>query len=117
MTLGRHLLIDEVLIVRPAHAVDDEDAPLVDDWNQPVAADPLEVAVVPASIQPRSVEELAAQHEGGPVVSEYVIFINNADVRESDYLIGPDGVYQIMAKRDPAGRHRYLALDAERVAA
>lgn len=117
MTLGRNLLIDEVLIVRPQHAVDAEDAPLVDDWNQPVAADPVTLAVVSATIQPRAVEELAAQHQGGPVISEYVVFMNNADVRESDYLIGPDGVYQITARGDPAGRHKYLALDAERVAA
>lgn len=108
------MLNHTVVVMRPGYVVDGSD-----DWNQPTDAAPTQVAVVSATVQPRSIRELATQHEGGPVVSEYVAFMEApVDVRPSDYIVHADGVYEVQGEpRDQGGRGRVLEVALERVAA
>lgn len=116
MSPSSRVLNDTVLIVRPGYATVE---PLADDWNQPVAGDPTEVGFIAASVQPRTVEELAAQSQAGPIVSEYVVFMPyGVDVRASDYIVHDTGVYQLTTgPKDQAGRHVVVSVEAEQVIA
>ncbi len=118
MTPSSRMLNHEVAVWRRSATVG-----AADDWNQAVEAAPAFVGSFPASVQPRTLEELAAQHEGGPVVSEYVVYLRKGDaslaaLTAADYIVTADGVYELQSDpKDQAGRGVVVAFDAEQVAA
>lgn len=75
-----------------------------------------ELATVHASVQPKSVREMAQLSQAGPVTSDLTIYLLPTAIREGDRLVSTSGaVYQVDGVRDAAGAGHHYEVDAHQV--
>lgn len=98
----------QVTIERPAEgALDDRGIPS-QTWST--------VATLAASVQPKSIVEMAQLSQGGPVVGEYTMYIPGVpDIADSDRITEGSRVFEVVGIRDAAGAHHHVEIDCHLV--
>jgi len=68
-----------------------------------------------ASIQPKTVDELAQLSQAGPVRGDWTIYMYPAGVIEADRIVDGSRVFEVMGVRDAAGVGHHDEIDAQLV--
>lgn len=101
MTFGSRLT-HTISIVRQA------DSDTLNDYGQPITTDEV-VETVKAAIQPRMPRERESVSQGGPAVTEYVIYLFPTDLTTADALVHDDAVCPV-ANDLPSGRFEVVGV-------
>lgn len=126
MSLDR-FLVHRVSVVRRVVVLDEADAVVVDEYNQPTTSTSTTTGV-PASIQPRSARELASLAQAGAALSDHRIYMRPRDISTADVIVHvasacplvtdlPDGRYEVVGVPSAAGEGHHLEIAAKLVSA
>jgi hypothetical protein len=120
-------LTHRVSLVRRVAVLGEDDQPTVDEYNLPVTAEQATSGIA-ASIQPRTVREMASLTQAGPALSDYRIYLRPRDIRTSDVIVhDPDACpvrtdlplarFEIVGVPDAAGAGHHVEVWAKHVGA
>lgn len=74
------------------------------------------LSTVKASVQPKTVREMAQLSQAGPVAAEYTIYALGApDIHESDRITEGTRLFEVIGVRDAAGAGHHVEVDAHLV--
>lgn len=127
MTIGSRFLPHRVSVLRQVPRLNELDEQLLDDYGQPLSDTDTIAESVPAGIQPKSAQEVAAQHQAGAVKSDTTIYLLPRDITTADAIHHdptscpmavdlPEATYNLVAVPDAAGAGHHLEIDAKLVA-
>jgi SPP1 family predicted phage head-tail adaptor len=110
-------LLDRTFVVKAmTPALDENDDPILDEYSQPTTVETTVVAALAGRIRPTSAREVTAADQSGAVIGDFVAYcLPNALVTNECWLELDGTRYDILAVRDPGGRHNHLELDCRRV--